>query len=68
MPWARRRRSADADATEPQVVPRVAQSGPEPVRPRTPPAPEQVDITSAVLREHGHAAGCLICSRVRSGR
>eukprot|EP00969_Alexandrium_andersonii_P283151 12517788-Alexandrium_andersonii.AAC.1 len=47
VPWAWRRRSANADALGPLAVPRAAQ--PEPARPRAPSALRRASITSAML-------------------
>eukprot|EP00969_Alexandrium_andersonii_P239569 10575670-Alexandrium_andersonii.AAC.1 len=59
--WRREPVSAGA---APQVIPHVAQEVAPPPRPRAEHAPTRVDITQAMLEEHGYTAGCLKRSRV----
>eukprot|EP00969_Alexandrium_andersonii_P255865 11310850-Alexandrium_andersonii.AAC.1 len=48
----------------PQVTPHVAQEVAPPPRPRAEHAPWRVNITQAILEEHGRTAGCLKRNRV----
>eukprot|EP00969_Alexandrium_andersonii_P170373 7533006-Alexandrium_andersonii.AAC.1 len=52
----------------PQVIPHGAQEVAPPPRPRATQSPRRVNITQAMLEEHGYTSGCLKCTRVRERR
>eukprot|EP00969_Alexandrium_andersonii_P251729 11125232-Alexandrium_andersonii.AAC.1 len=68
-PWVWRAESTSADGGPPQVIPRVPQeTAAPPPRPPVERAPRRVNVAKSMLEEHGYAAGCLKCSRVREQR
>ena len=67
-PWAWRSPQEEGQGP-PQVIPHVEPLEPVPPPPPRPAAaPMRVQITSAMMQEHGYTAGCRRCTLVRTGR
>eukprot|EP00969_Alexandrium_andersonii_P287056 12689619-Alexandrium_andersonii.AAC.1 len=62
------RREPVSAGVAPQVIPHFAQEIAPPPRPRAEHALRRVNITQAMLEEHGYTAGCLKCNCVHERR